>query len=161
MEFDIEGNPIDDQGRRPYLERYIHGAVYETRPDVMSVGPQPFICGYPLWRYRSTTASNLSHGGADRPPYSHLGYPRQIRRHRYAGSQHGPRPRSGGLPRIERRCPDARSRLRGHRADDHRGGTDVDLFAGQCASTNGCIAHGRAGLPQPRRTRTKFAGQQS
>jgi HCOMODA/2-hydroxy-3-carboxy-muconic semialdehyde decarboxylase len=37
MEFTLEGDPIDARGRAPYLERFIHGALYEARPDVMSV----------------------------------------------------------------------------------------------------------------------------
>jgi HCOMODA/2-hydroxy-3-carboxy-muconic semialdehyde decarboxylase len=37
MEFTLEGDPVDDKGRRPYLERFIHGAIYEARPDVVSV----------------------------------------------------------------------------------------------------------------------------
>ena len=37
MEFTLEGDPIDAQGRKPYLERFIHGAAYEARPDVMAV----------------------------------------------------------------------------------------------------------------------------
>ena len=37
MEFTLEGEPVDDKGRRPYLERFIHGAIYEARPDVVSV----------------------------------------------------------------------------------------------------------------------------
>ena len=37
MEFTLEGDPVDAKGRRPYLERFIHGALYEMRPEVMSV----------------------------------------------------------------------------------------------------------------------------
>jgi HCOMODA/2-hydroxy-3-carboxy-muconic semialdehyde decarboxylase len=37
MEFALDGTPLDPRGRKPYLERYIHGAVYERRPDVGSV----------------------------------------------------------------------------------------------------------------------------
>jgi ribulose-5-phosphate 4-epimerase/fuculose-1-phosphate aldolase len=37
MEFRLDGTPIDDRGRAPYAERFIHGAIYETRPDVKSV----------------------------------------------------------------------------------------------------------------------------
>jgi len=37
MEFTLDGAPIDGRGRAPYLERFIHGALYEARPDVMSV----------------------------------------------------------------------------------------------------------------------------
>jgi ribulose-5-phosphate 4-epimerase/fuculose-1-phosphate aldolase len=37
MEFDLEGNALGGDKRQPYLERFIHAAVYEARPDVMSV----------------------------------------------------------------------------------------------------------------------------
>jgi HCOMODA/2-hydroxy-3-carboxy-muconic semialdehyde decarboxylase len=44
MEFELEGNAAAGEGnevardqRQPYLERFIHGAVYEARPDVMAV----------------------------------------------------------------------------------------------------------------------------
>jgi HCOMODA/2-hydroxy-3-carboxy-muconic semialdehyde decarboxylase len=37
MEFALDGTPVDPQGRAPYLERFIHGALYEARPEVMSV----------------------------------------------------------------------------------------------------------------------------
>ena len=37
MEFDLEGKPLGADQRQPYLERFIHAAVYEARPDVMSV----------------------------------------------------------------------------------------------------------------------------
>jgi HCOMODA/2-hydroxy-3-carboxy-muconic semialdehyde decarboxylase len=37
MEFTLEGDPVDARDRKPYLERFIHGAIYEARPDVVSV----------------------------------------------------------------------------------------------------------------------------
>jgi HCOMODA/2-hydroxy-3-carboxy-muconic semialdehyde decarboxylase len=37
MEFAIDGTPVDPRGRKPYAERYIHGAIYEARPDVQAV----------------------------------------------------------------------------------------------------------------------------
>jgi len=37
MEFTLEGEPIDAGGRAPYLERFIHGGLYEARRDVSSV----------------------------------------------------------------------------------------------------------------------------
>jgi ribulose-5-phosphate 4-epimerase/fuculose-1-phosphate aldolase len=37
MEFTLDGAPVDARGRAPYLERFIHGALYEARSDVMSV----------------------------------------------------------------------------------------------------------------------------
>jgi HCOMODA/2-hydroxy-3-carboxy-muconic semialdehyde decarboxylase len=37
MEFTLEGEAIEPRGRAPYLERFIHGGLYEARPDVHSV----------------------------------------------------------------------------------------------------------------------------
>ncbi len=37
MEFMLDGTPVERRGRAPYLERFIHGALYEARPDVISV----------------------------------------------------------------------------------------------------------------------------
>ena len=37
MEFDLDGNPVDQQDRRMYGERFIHAAIYKVRPDVMAV----------------------------------------------------------------------------------------------------------------------------
>jgi ribulose-5-phosphate 4-epimerase/fuculose-1-phosphate aldolase len=33
----LHGPPIDAGDRKPCLERFIHGAIYEARPDVHSV----------------------------------------------------------------------------------------------------------------------------
>ena len=37
MEFTSDGAPVDAGGRKPYAERFIHGAVYEARPAVQAV----------------------------------------------------------------------------------------------------------------------------
>jgi HCOMODA/2-hydroxy-3-carboxy-muconic semialdehyde decarboxylase len=37
MEFDLEGAALAGDTRQPYLERFIHGAVYEARPEVFAV----------------------------------------------------------------------------------------------------------------------------
>jgi len=37
VEFTLDGKPVKDDGRPPYLERFIHGAIYEARPDVHAV----------------------------------------------------------------------------------------------------------------------------
>jgi ribulose-5-phosphate 4-epimerase/fuculose-1-phosphate aldolase len=37
MEFTLNGNPTGAHGRKPYLERFIHAALYEARPDINSV----------------------------------------------------------------------------------------------------------------------------
>lgn len=37
MAHDRDGNPVDAQGRTPYLERFIHSEIYKAQPEVMSV----------------------------------------------------------------------------------------------------------------------------
>ncbi len=37
MEFTLDGKVVGDDRRPPYLERFIHGGVYEARPDVQAV----------------------------------------------------------------------------------------------------------------------------
>ena len=37
IEFDLEGKAVSGDARPPYLERFIHGAIYEARPDVQAV----------------------------------------------------------------------------------------------------------------------------
>ena len=37
LEFDFDGNTMGTDRRQPYFERFIHGAVYEARPDVHAV----------------------------------------------------------------------------------------------------------------------------
>src|SRR5581483_5856101 len=36
IEFKLDGTPVND-GRPPYLERFIHGAIYEARPEINAV----------------------------------------------------------------------------------------------------------------------------
>ena len=33
----LDGTPVDDDGHQPYLERFIHSAIYEARPDLHAV----------------------------------------------------------------------------------------------------------------------------
>lgn len=37
LELDFEGNVHDTQGRRSYLERFIHSEIYKARPDVVAI----------------------------------------------------------------------------------------------------------------------------
>ena len=37
LEFNLDGTPVDLRGFRPYLERFIHGALYRARPDVLAI----------------------------------------------------------------------------------------------------------------------------
>ena len=37
MTFDLDGTALDAEGRRVYLERFIHGEIYRARPDVQAI----------------------------------------------------------------------------------------------------------------------------
>lgn len=37
LEHDPDGEPIDPQGRTPYLERFIHSEIYRVRPEVQAI----------------------------------------------------------------------------------------------------------------------------
>ena len=37
IEFDLDGAPVNANGRKVYLERFIHSEIYRAHPDVMAV----------------------------------------------------------------------------------------------------------------------------
>jgi HCOMODA/2-hydroxy-3-carboxy-muconic semialdehyde decarboxylase len=37
MEYDLDSNPVDANGRDSFIERFIHGETYKARPDVRAV----------------------------------------------------------------------------------------------------------------------------
>jgi ribulose-5-phosphate 4-epimerase/fuculose-1-phosphate aldolase len=37
VEYTLDGTAIDESAPAPYLERFIHGAIYESRPDVHAI----------------------------------------------------------------------------------------------------------------------------
>jgi len=37
IEFDLDSNPVNQEGRRMYIERFIHGEIYKARPDVHAI----------------------------------------------------------------------------------------------------------------------------
>ena len=37
MEYDLDSNPVDAQGRESVRERFIHGEIFKARPEVMAV----------------------------------------------------------------------------------------------------------------------------
>ncbi len=37
LEYDLDSNPMDEQGHDSVRERFVHGEVYKARPDVMAV----------------------------------------------------------------------------------------------------------------------------
>ncbi len=37
IEYDLDSNPVDADGRGSFLERFIHGKIFKARPDLNSV----------------------------------------------------------------------------------------------------------------------------
>jgi HCOMODA/2-hydroxy-3-carboxy-muconic semialdehyde decarboxylase len=37
LEYDLDSYPVDPKGRTSYLERFIHGEIYKSRPDIIAV----------------------------------------------------------------------------------------------------------------------------
>ncbi|OXR48861.1 MULTISPECIES: class II aldolase/adducin family protein [unclassified Pusillimonas] len=37
IQYDLDSRPLDANGRKVYLERFIHGEIYKARPDVMAI----------------------------------------------------------------------------------------------------------------------------
>ena len=64
MEFKLDGEPIDLQDRTPYGERYIHGAIYEKRPDVNSVIHNHSHEIIPFGVTKTTTLRPVAHVGS-------------------------------------------------------------------------------------------------
>jgi ribulose-5-phosphate 4-epimerase/fuculose-1-phosphate aldolase len=50
MQFTLDCEPCDAQGRTPFIERHLHGGIYRARPDVMSVahGHSPSVIPFGL-----------------------------------------------------------------------------------------------------------------
>jgi HCOMODA/2-hydroxy-3-carboxy-muconic semialdehyde decarboxylase len=50
MEFTLECEPCDPRGRKPFIERFLHGGIYRFRPDVMAVahGHTPSVVPFGL-----------------------------------------------------------------------------------------------------------------
>lgn len=64
MEFALDGTPIDARGRAPYLERFIHGALYEERADVVSVVHHHSESVIPFGVVAGATIKPIFHMGA-------------------------------------------------------------------------------------------------
>lgn len=50
IEFDLDSNPVNADGRPVFLERFIHGQIYKTRPDVVAIvhSHSPSVIPYSL-----------------------------------------------------------------------------------------------------------------
>ena len=94
MEFTLDGDAVDQQDRAIYSERFIHGAVYESREDVQAVVHNHSLAVIPF-SITNTPIRPVVHVAAPhRPRRAHLGYTAQVWRYQYVGYQHraGPGP---------------------------------------------------------------------
>ena len=89
MEFTLDGEPVDDSGRVPYAERFIHGAIYEKRPDVNSVVHNHSHAVIPFGVTGVKLRPIIHVGAAIGAGDPGLGHPRQVRRDQPSGGQHG------------------------------------------------------------------------
>ncbi len=142
IEFDQMGEPVSDK-RQPYLERFIHAAIFEARPDIVAV-------------VHAHAEDTLPFGIVSKPlePVIHSGsfiggkVPVWDIRKKFGdtdllGAKHGAGPRPGEMHGRRQRRADARPRLCLGGALDHRGGAALGLSAAQCAGADERHAHGR------------------
>ncbi|WP_448955218.1 class II aldolase/adducin family protein [Labrys neptuniae] len=61
IEFTLDGDAINAEGRRVYLERFIHGEIYRRRPDVIAVVHSHSHSIVPLSVSKSTRLRALFH----------------------------------------------------------------------------------------------------
>lgn len=64
LEFNLDGTLAQQTDRVPYLERFIHGALYEARPDVMAVCHNHTTSILPFGISRSVRLRPVIHTGA-------------------------------------------------------------------------------------------------
>ena len=150
IEFNLDCTPVRDDGRPLYHERFIHGGIFEARPDVQAVvhahseDVLPFsICAAPL---RPVIHSG-SFMGANVPVWD-------------MADRFGPdtnmlvtnMEQARDLARClgaEQRRPDARPRLFSRRALADRGGAHVGLRAAQRPRADECAAARRRNQAAP------------
>jgi HCOMODA/2-hydroxy-3-carboxy-muconic semialdehyde decarboxylase len=61
LQFALDGTPIDAGDRRVYLERFIHGAIYRARPDVVAVVHSHSPAVVPFTASRRATLRPICH----------------------------------------------------------------------------------------------------
>ena len=61
LQFTLDGEPIDANGRKTYVERFIHGEIYRRRPDVAAVVHSHSPAIVPLTVVKGGTLRALSH----------------------------------------------------------------------------------------------------
>jgi ribulose-5-phosphate 4-epimerase/fuculose-1-phosphate aldolase len=61
VECDLNGDVHDAQGRKSYLERFIHSAIFQKTPRRELSGAQPLTGHHSVWRDRCAPAPHLPH----------------------------------------------------------------------------------------------------
>ena len=64
LEFDLDGTPVDRDGPKPYLERFIHGEILRSRPDAMAVVHSHSPAVIPFSVVRGVPLRAVSHMGS-------------------------------------------------------------------------------------------------
>ena len=76
MEFTLDGETVGNDNRPPYLERFIHGAIYKARPDVVSVVHSHQERRHPLLDQLGRARAGVASGRVHRQPRARVGYSR-------------------------------------------------------------------------------------
>lgn len=63
MEFDLSGSPVEGMERIPYIERYIHAALYAARPEVDAVCHNHTLSILPFGISTTTRLQSVIHAG--------------------------------------------------------------------------------------------------
>ena len=85
IEYDLDSNPCNANGRASFLERYIHGEIYKARADIHSIVHSHSPSVVPFGLVDVTDAGHVSQCGLHRRGRAGVRHPREVRRHRHAG----------------------------------------------------------------------------
>ena len=93
VELDLDGQPVKDEKRSLYLERFIHAAIYRGAAggQCPSCTPTPRISCRSASPRRPTLRPVIHSGSFIGIERAGVGHRRQVRRHQRAGHQHGRR----------------------------------------------------------------------
>jgi len=106
VELGLDGQPVRDEKRALYLERFIHAP--STRRGRTFIPSSTRMRRHPAVRIaQATPLRPVIHSGSSSAPMSRSGHRRQVRRHQSPGHQHGPGARPREVPGRQQRRADA------------------------------------------------------
>ena len=148
MEFDLDGNATGGDARTPYVERFIHGAIYKARPDVTAVVHSHSPSVIPFGVTGGSAAADLSHERLPRRRRADLRDPRRRRDDRHADPRQRARRRARADAGAAGGGADARPRLGRGRQLDPAGRVPSDLHRDERAPADGGDAARHDQLPR-------------